>query len=255
MPAVIVGAMALTDIRRSHGRLGGRGLAQGGIAAGALGMLVTLMVGIVVSSQVNVLTTPQAKLRSANNLREMALALNQYLLNNSGQLPPAGGGQHLHAQLSWRVALLPFVEEEELYRKFNLQEPWDGPNNLRLLEAMPKVYAMPGVSDAPGVTRYRVFVGPRAAFDLPPAAGKAARGRRVSDFPAGMSKTIFIAEAADAVPWTKPDELPYDPERALPRLNDVFGGAQVAMGDASIRFIDARAPDWELRRMIDRGDR
>jgi hypothetical protein len=256
MPAVIVGAMALTDIRRSRGRLGGRGLAQAGIATGALGMVVTLMIGIIVWSQMNLVLRPDAGQQSAHNLRQMALAMNTYALTYDREFPPAGGGRNLHPQLSWRVALLPFMEEEELYRKFNLDEPWDGPNNLRLLGAMPSVYFLPGASDAPGMTRYRVFVGQRAAFDLPRADGKAARGRRMQDFPNGVGKTVFIAEAADAVPWTKPDELEYHPDKPLPRLSHLPGAsAQVAMGDASVRFIDPKISDWELRRMIDRGDR
>jgi hypothetical protein len=252
LPAVIVGVMAFTDINRSRGRLGGRALAAAGIVAGALGILWTLTLGIIVSSQINLLSAPQARGRSSNNLRQMALAMNTYALTYDLEFPPAGGGRNMHPQLSWRVALLPFLEEEVLYRKFNLNEPWDGPNNLRLLGAMPSVYAMHD-ADAPGLTRYRVFVGPRAAFDLPRADGKTARGRRVRDFPA-VGKTILIAEAADAVPWTKPDELEYDPDKPLPRLSRLSGaGAQVAMGDASVRFLDPQLSDWELRRMIERG--
>jgi hypothetical protein len=115
---------------------------------------------------------------------------------------------------------------------------------------------MPGVSDAPGSTRYRVFVGSRAAFDLPRAGAKTTRGRRVSDFAGGLNNTVFIAEAAVAVPWTKPDELEFDPDRPLPQLKGLFGaGPQVAMGDASVRQIDPQTSDWELRRMIDRGSK
>ena len=61
------------------------------------------------------------------------------------QVPPA---VHLSKEgqplLSWRVLLLPFLEYENIYIKFNLDEPWDGPTNKPLLSEMPHVYARPG---------------------------------------------------------------------------------------------------------------
>src|SRR5207253_9743746 len=78
------------------------------------------------------------------------------------------------ALLSWRVALLPFLEQDALFREFKLNEPWDSPHNKKLLAKMPKVYgpiAGKGQSDS---TYYQLFVGPGAAFEK-------RRGIRMSD--------------------------------------------------------------------------
>jgi hypothetical protein len=35
----------------------------------------------------------------------------------------------------------------------------------------------------------------------------------ISDISDGPSKTLLVVEAADPVPWTKPEDLPYSPEQ------------------------------------------
>jgi hypothetical protein len=190
---------------------------------------------------------------SANNLRQMVLAMSSYCLMYDNHFPPAAGGQGVHPGLSWRVTILPFVEEENLYSQFHLDEPWDSPHNVKLLPCMPKLYVLPGVSDGPGLTHYRVFVGPDAAFDKPEPDAKDARGRQLADFLPGAGKTIFVVEAAKAVPWTKPDELEYDPKRSIPPLLYRPNWFEVVMGDASVRHIPRETPELELRKMIERG--
>jgi hypothetical protein len=191
---------------------------------------------------------------SVNNLRQMALAMNTYCLTYDHHFPPAAGGQGVHPGLSWRVTILPFAEEENLYSQFHLDEPWDSPHNVKLLPCMPKLYVLPGRSDGPGLTHYRVFVGPDAAFDKPEPDAKDARGRQWADFPSGAGKTIFVVEAAEAVPWTKPDELEYDPKRPIPPLFDrPPNWFHAAMGDAHVTTIHQETPELELRKMIERG--
>jgi hypothetical protein len=196
---------------------------------------------------------PDKRTQSANNLREMALALQVYQLDHNGVFPPAAGGENIHPKLSWRVVILPYIEEEHLYKQFHLNEPWYSPHNRELIERMPKTYEMPGGGDQPGMTRYRVFVGRRAAFELPVVDGPPPLGRRLTDFPAGLNKTAFVAEAADPVPWTKPEELEFAPGQPLPRLCTQFGNTQIVMGDVSVRSIDAGLIESELREFIDRG--
>src|SRR5262245_19749930 len=77
--------------------------------------------------------------QSANNLKQLVLAVHNFS-DTYNRLPPAAvcdkkTGKPL---LSWRVILLPFVEQGPLYKEFKLDEPWDGPNNKKLLEKMPK---------------------------------------------------------------------------------------------------------------------
>src|SRR5262249_23736965 len=106
--------------------------------------------------------------------------------------------------------------------------PWNSPHNLKLLPRIPKTYMHPidysTIKD--GLTHYRVFVGPQASF---PNYRDAA-----SRFP---DNAIMIAEAADAVPWTKPDELDYAPGKPLPRLGMFKGGCTVACWDAHVEFL------------------
>ena len=144
-----------------------------------------------------------------NNLKQLALAMHNYSENN-GTFPPAfhtdKDGKPL---LSWRVMILPYIEGAELYNEFKLNEPWDGPNNKKLLERMPKVFA---VGDKTGSnTYYRVFHGKGAAFE-------GAKGMKIADFTDGTSNTFLIVEADTPVPWTKPEELEFDAKKELPKL-------------------------------------
>jgi hypothetical protein len=156
-----------------------------------------------------------ARMQSQNNLKQMVLAMYIYLDENR-VLPPAaiweGSGQPL---LSWRVLILPYVEEEALFKAFHLNEPWDSPHNLRLLPRMPKIYAAVSTNKSPNPygTCYRVFTGKGTAFE-----GR--RGLRLpDDFPDGTANTILIVEAAETVPWTKPEDLLYYPSEPLPALS------------------------------------
>jgi hypothetical protein len=136
-----------------------------------------------------------------------------------GQPGTGAGAAHRggKALLSWRVALLPFLGEANLYRQFRLDEPWDGPHNKKLLAKMPKVYAPPGVKTRePYTTFYQVFVGGGAAFEKHQVA------RWPASIPDGTSNTILIAEAGAAVPWTKPEDMLYAPDEPLPELGGLY---------------------------------
>jgi hypothetical protein len=118
--------------------------------------------------------------------------------------------------LSWRVLLLPYLDHGELFQHFKLDEPWDSPHNLRLLQEMPPVYSLPDgwfrTPKEPHATFFQVFVGPGAAFE-------GFKGKNIKeDFPDGPSRTLLIVTAAEAVPWTKPADLEYAPGQPLPEL-------------------------------------
>src|SRR5207302_9126297 len=100
--------------------------------------------------------------------------------------------------LSWRVALLPYLEQQDLYKQFRLDEPWDSEHNKKLLGKMPDVYRSPGAK-APTTTHYQVFVGQGTIFEGPGGIGFA----QILD---GTSNTLMVVEAAAAVPWTKPED-------------------------------------------------
>jgi hypothetical protein len=116
--------------------------------------------------------------------------------------------------LSWRVAILQFMEQEELYRQFKLDEPWDSDHNKKLIAKMPRMYQSPNAPPAkePGMTHFQMFVGGGAAW------AKQARGPRFPAITDGLSNTIMATIAAEPVIWTKPDDLEYDPKKPLPKL-------------------------------------
>ena len=188
--------------------------------------------------------------RDSNNLKQIAIAMHNY--HSVYNVLPAAAicdkrGKPL---LSWRVSILPYVEQDALYKEFKLDEPWDSPHNKKLLAKMPKVYALPGVSkDGDTTTYYRVFVGNGAAFDY-------IQGARFQDIPDGTSNTLLVATAAEAVPWTKPDELEFDPKKPASKQLGYFhdGFCNIAMCDGSVRAITKKVSDKMLSFVIQRND-
>lgn len=192
---------------------------------------------------------------SSNNLKQIALAMHNYHSAHNG-FPPSGlaGIQNRDGKplLSWRVAILPYIEQEPLYRQFNLDLPWDHPHNKKLIAQMPKIYAAPGITaKEPGLTNYQVFTGPGTVFEQRPGPIRPAN-IRIQDIQDGTSNTLMVVEAAKAVIWTKPEDIVYDPKQPLPRLGGVYeDGFHAAFCDGSVRFLRKLAEET-LRALITR---
>src|SRR5262249_208171 len=109
-----------------------------------------------------------------------------------------------------------------------------------------KIYEIPAAPPKPGETHYRVFVGGGAMFELN-------RKTKIAEITDGTSNTLMIVETADSVPWTKPEDIPYDAQKPLPKLAGFYGaGCNVAVGDASVRFMLLSLPEATIRAMITR---
>jgi hypothetical protein len=148
--------------------------------------------------------------------------------------------------LSWRVAILPFIEEDKLWKEFKLDEPWDSDHNKKLLPRMPKIYG-PNDAKSDGSTFYQVFVGNGAAFD------DGMKKINKADFTDGTSNTLLVLEAAKAVPWTKPEDLVYDPDKDLPKLGGLFDdGFHALYADGYVQFIKKEIKPETLRALITR---
>jgi hypothetical protein len=168
--------------------------------------------------------------------------------------------------LSWRVMLLPFLEQDNLYREFKLDEPWDSEHNKKLLSRMPKVFAPVRAAAEPGMTYYQVFVGQNAPFPplemlQPPFApgGPAVLpkgGPRIpATIPDGTSNTFLVVEAGEPVPWTKPADLEYDDKKPVPKLGGLFpDGFHAAAFSAEIYFIPRDLKEKDLRHLINPAD-
>ena len=167
------------------------------------------------------------------NLRLIGVAWHNYHTKH-GELPGAGGGADDSGRgLSWRVHLLPFLNEEDLYQEFKLDEPWDSAHNRQLIERMPDVFAGRGNPES-GKTTYQVFVGEGLPF------GEGQRPR-LDDFVDGTSNTLLVVETgADiAIEWTKPDGLELnrrDPTSELGAIHP-FGNL-VLFADGRVELLD-----------------
>ncbi len=194
------------------------------------------------------------------SLRYVGLCLQSYHEIN-GMLPPAvvtdRNGKPLY---SWRVLLLPYLDEVETYREFKLDEPWDSPHNKKLCEKIPRCYQAENNDAPPGHTHYQVLVGPGTAFERP--------GLKLTlgDFPDGLTETILVVEASTPVPWAKPDDLVYDPNGPLPPMGGLFEvpikflcypvgrrpGFNAVFADTKVRFIPSSTAEATLRALITR---
>ncbi len=201
--------------------------------------------------------------RSAHRLSCIAMALRCYR-DIYGQLPaPVVRDKKGRPLYSWRVSLLPFLAEDDIFHQFHLDEPWDSPHNRKLTAKTPRCYIpiLETDYDHPGRTRYLAFVGPGTAFER--------EGLRWTDFPDGPANTIVVVEAGDPVPWSKPVGLPYAPDRPLPPLGAGYtkpvhflcyeitrrAGFNAAFGDGSVRFLRSDTDEKILRALITRNGR
>jgi hypothetical protein len=215
-----------------------------------------------------------------NNLKQIGLAFHNYHAQHDRfPSPTMFGGQSGKVPYSWRVALLPLLDQQELYKQYNFNEPWDGPTNRALLDKMPAVYAYPGLDGRPSSTTesaYFVLTGPGTALstDSPASgAGMAAEmeggiaaganaGANAPPAPTvpqlslitdGTSNTLLVVEAKRAIPWTKPEDIPFAADQPLPRLGGFASrGFDTLFCDGSVRFILDSIDENVLRALITR---
>ena len=185
--------------------------------------------------------------RQSNDLKQIILALHNYNDTN-GKAEVASRDADGKPLLSWRVHFLPYIEQDNLYRQFKLDEPWDSENNKKLIDKMPKIFEIDGVTAKPGETHYRTFVGDKAvwAYDRP---------LNIAGIADGSSNTVVFVQAAEPTIWTKPDELVADGKVAIkPRILFRDGRTLVGMGDGSVQIVSDELDEniWKL--LIDPAD-
>jgi prepilin-type processing-associated H-X9-DG protein len=183
-----------------------------------------------------------ARAQSSNNLKQIAIAFHN-TADATGVMPRDITDRAGKPLLSWRVAILPYLEQDQLYKQFKLNEPWDSDNNKKLLDKMPKTYAPPLGKFEKGETLYQSFSGAGALMGGRPV--------KLQNIPDGTSNTFMVIEAGGAVPWTKPADVAFDAKKPLPKLGGIFDGAfNVAMCDGSVRFVEKGVNTELLKKYI-----
>lgn len=235
-----------------------RGLSTGGILL-IVGGIVLLCGGCLVGGGIyGVFGVRDAanRMKSRNNLMQIGLAVHNYHDVN-GELPANTSSRDGKPLLSWRVHLLPYVEQDALYRQFKLDEPWDSPNNRPLAHSIPSVYLLPNrpANTAPGLTHYRGFSSPGAVFDrrrLPGRNPVPKDALTLAGFKDGTPNTILVVEAADPVEWTRPDDLDAGLGAPFPHMGNFHRGNkfQAVFGDGTVRLLRSDLPEATLRALV-----
>jgi hypothetical protein len=215
-----------------------------------IGSILAIAIAMMGTAAATTITLDANGSQDVNNLKQIALALHNYVDAN-GRFPPEYTGPAGTPLLSWRVALLPYLEQGSLYNQFDLSKSWDDPANIGLLSQMPAVFRSPldpaGVTD----TSYVAGVDPNSIF---PGAPGVTPGS-ITD---GVGNTILIGEShGSAIPWTKPEDITIG---ACPVLGGsgfssiVSGAVPFAFADGSVKFLPDSIDCTALRGLFLRND-
>ena len=193
-----------------------------------------------------------------NNMKQITLAIISYSDAN-GAMPSNSYDKDGKPLLSWRVHILPYIEQNAIYNKFKLDEPWDSENNKKWSQIVLKVFMVPGrPTPQLSETYFRGYIGPK---DVKPeqrpwlVEGQTKGPNYPAAFPDGTSNTLLVVEAAEAVPWAKPDDLPYDGVLPLPKLGGPNGSYVVGFADGSVRtFRRGQIDEKNMRFLISIAD-
>lgn len=185
--------------------------------------------------------------QSSNNLKQIALAMHMHH-DTHKQFPPVVIADQPKSQLSWRVHILPFIDQGALYEQFKLDEPWDSEHNRKLIDRIPAFYSSP---DSPelvneGKTRYQR---PRGE-GLPGSVEKRLWFASITD---GTSNTIMAVEAPveRAVIWTQPDDFEVDMDNPIGTMaNSLAEGFNAAFYDGSVHFISNSVDNQVLKNLL-----
>lgn len=202
---------------------------------------LTKAIAVVVAPAIRASSRAAERAAFGNNMKYVMLALHNYH-DAHGHFPPAIViDKESGVARSWRVEILPYIEQVNLYNEYRKNEPWDSEANKKVLAKMPPIYRH---SSQPGDSVFTsIFAAYGAGTMFEKKSGVTIGFRDITD---GTSNTIAIVEAKRDIPWTKPEEIEFDVTAAkLPDLGFVPEGWQTGFGDGSVRFI-ARSIDPSL---------
>lgn len=251
IPAIVFGIIGL----KNSGRNGtGKEMAIAGIGSA---VLCTGISCVIIYFLYNAGSGRQADNRTFNNVKHIGLSFHNHH-DAHNRFPgayttrpgaffgnqPAPMDQRL---TSWRTNLLPYLEQDNLFRQYDQNQPWNGARNQAVTGAFVPSFADGNLKT--NQTRFRVFTGPNTPFKhgQPPVGFMA-----MTD---GTSNTILMAESAELGPWGEPKDMEVSPNAPMPLLGDpakklVF----ILMADGSVRTARAGLDDRTLRLLVDPQD-
>ncbi len=181
-----------------------------------------------------------------DHLMSIGIAMHNFH-HSYGSFPPSASYVDGQPLLSWRVYLLPYLDQMPLYERFHLDEAWDSPHNMSLLSLMPDVYESSNSElNRQGMTRMLVPVADEAAFH-------GELGVPILDLTDGTSNTLLVAmvPAEHAVPWTKPADWEVDFNTDLHAW--LFEGQEIVsalFGDGSVHRLETSLTPENLTRIL-----
>ena len=187
--------------------------------------------------------TAAQRAQTLNNMKQIALAFHNYEASY-GKFPTNIYDDQGNALLSWRVRLLPFMEQQALYDRFHLDEPWDSPHNKHLSETIVPFFSSPNAPPS-NKTRYLTLAHKDSIFP----GDEELSFRNVVD---GTSYTILFVEAAPntAVVWSQPKDIDFDTERPFTGIQTKIGQFAVAFTDGSCRWLNLSNLEEEMMRAL-----
>jgi hypothetical protein len=186
---------------------------------------------------------------SSNNLKQIGLAIHAFH-DVHNRMPADIRDKTGKAILSWRVEILPYIEQENLYRQIKMDEPWDGPTNKEVAKTMIRTFTSPNATNTTvpgdwGVTHYRGISGKGMAFEP-------GQKLRIADYTDGLSNTIIVVESGDPVAWMKPEDFVIPAKGPLPKMEVPGrpGQFNALLGDGSVRWVNGGALGQDTLRKL-----
>ena len=187
--------------------------------------------------------------QATNNLKMIGLAMHNYY-DVYKKFPRSSYAEDGKPLLSWRVHILPFVDQIELYKQFHLDEPWHSEHNKPLIAKMPVVFKNPKLDAADGEKGLTNYLQPTGEFALF-RRDKEPIFASITD---GSSNTIAAVESEKKVIWTQPDDLEIDPEKPFAELNFRPGGFLALFADGHVSLVPEGFPAEALANLFNPQD-
>ncbi|PQO26702.1 hypothetical protein C5Y96_19650 [Blastopirellula marina] len=227
-----------------------------GANVAVIGVLIALLLPAVQAAR-----EAARRVQASNNMKQIGLAMHNFH-DTFGSLPAqAKTDAEGKPLLSWRVMILPFIEQGTMFDQFHMDEPWDSEHNKQFIKQMPEAYRRPNSKAPAGYTTYLVPVGKGMAFEPDskptPEGQMMTKGLGFQHFTDGLSNTAMCVEVNDdhAVIWTKPSDLEVDLMNVWNGLGEAqLGGFNGLFADGSVQFISKNVGDKFLKLWFQRND-